>query len=176
MSGEKQFRVYEYKNVTVPHNYENIYLDSLPNFGWQPDGNVPFLSPSGIAEVSLKFKRDRGIKNKAELSWLERDFENNARMITALEKSKESRAKIAAFSIGIFGTAFMAGSVFAFTAGMLPLMIILAASGFLGWLFPYFCYKKVKARHTKIIAPFIDEQYSALYDVCEKAHEIIAVY
>jgi hypothetical protein len=175
MGNEEQFIAYEYKNVTVPRDFENIYLDSLPNFGWQPDGNVPFLSSRGIAEVSLKFKRDRRIKNKTELSRLEREFENNIHAIESLERSKESRAQIAAFTIGIIGTAFMAGSVFAYLAGMLLLMVILAIPGFLGWLFPYFRYRDVKTKRTKTVAPFIDEQYNALYDVCEKAYEMLTV-
>jgi hypothetical protein len=175
MGNEDQFIAYEYKSVTVPCDFENIYLDSLPNFGWQPDGNMPFISSRGIAAVSLKFKRDRGIKNKAELSRLEREFDNNIRMIETIEKSKESTAKISALTIGIIGTAFMAGSVFAYLAGMPPLMVILAIPGFLGWLFPYFRYKDVKAMRAKTAAPLIDEQYNTLYDVCEKAYEILAV-
>jgi hypothetical protein len=96
-------------------------------------------------------------------------------MIESLERSKESAAQIAAFTIGIIGTAFMAGSVFAYLAGMAPLMVILAIPGFFGWVFPYFLYKEVKAKRTKTVAPFIDEQYNALYDVCEKAYEILSV-
>jgi hypothetical protein len=174
MNTDERFIAYEYKNVTATHDFENIYLDSLPNFGWKPDGNVPFFSPRGIAATLLKFKRNRGIQNKAELSKLERQFENSVRMIETLEKSKESSAQISAFTLGIIGTAFMAGSVFAYLAGMLPLMIILAIPGFLGWLFPYFCYREVKIRRSKSIAPLIDEQYDSLYEVCEKAHALLA--
>jgi hypothetical protein len=176
MNTEEQFIAYEYKSVTVPHDFENIYLDSLPNFGWQSDGNAPFLSSRGIVAVSMKFKRDRRIKNKAELSRLEQEFENNVHVIESIERSKESNAQIAAFTLGITGTAFMAGSVFAYMAGMLPLMVILAIPGFFGLLFPYFCYREVKARRTKSVSPLIDKQYDTLYDVCEKAHEILAVY
>jgi hypothetical protein len=175
MNTEEHFIAYEYKNVTAAHDFENIYLDSLPNFGWKPEGNVPFFSSRGIAVTLLKFKRDRGIKNKAELSKLERQFENSVQMIESLEKSKESAAQISAFTIGIIGTAFLAGSVFAYLAGMLPLMVILAIPGFFGWLFPYFCYKEVKARRTKTISPLIDEQYDALYEVCEEAHALLVV-
>jgi hypothetical protein len=172
---EEQFIAYEYKNVIVPRDFENIYLDSLPNFGWQPDGTVPFNSSRGIAAISLNFKRDREIQNKPELSRLEQEFENNVHVIESLERSKESRAKIAAFILGITGMAFMAGSVFAYLAGMPPLMVILAIAGFLGLVFPYFCYRKVKVRRAKSVSPLIDEQYDTLYDVCEKAHEILTV-
>jgi hypothetical protein len=130
MGTEEHFIAYEYKNVTAAHDFENIYLDSLPNFGWKPDGNTPFFSSRGAAAISLKFKRDRGIQNKSELSKLERQFENSVQMIESLERSKKSVAQISAFTIGIIGTAFLAGSVFAYLTGMLPLMVILAIPGF----------------------------------------------
>ena len=175
MNTEEQFIAYEYKNVTASCDFENLYLDCLPNFGWKLDGNVPFFSPRGITTTLLKFKRDRGIKNKEELVRLECQFENCAAMIEKLEKSKESASSIWALTIGITGTAFLAGSVFTYLAGMLPLMVVLAIPGFAGWFFPYFCYREVRARRSKKIAPLIDEQYDALYDVCEQAHELLAL-
>jgi hypothetical protein len=57
---------------------------------------------------------------------------------------------------------------------MLPLMVILAIPGFLGWLFPYFCYTGIKAKRTQSTTPLIDKQYDAVYDLCEKAHVILA--
>jgi hypothetical protein len=33
MGPKEQFIAYEYKNTTVPRDFENIYPDSLPNFG-----------------------------------------------------------------------------------------------------------------------------------------------
>ncbi|MHB9291764.1 hypothetical protein Holit_00847 [Hollandina sp. SP2] len=180
MSNEEQFIAYEYKNVTAARGLESIYLDSFPSFGWELDGiispvdkSMPVSRPGGAA-VSLKFKRHRKIKNKAALARLERQFEDSLQVIEGLEKSKTSVAGIAAFTIGIIGAAFMAGSVFAYMAGMLPLMVILAIPGFFGWIFPYFCYTGVKAKQVQKASPLIDKQFDAVYEVCEKAHALLA--
>jgi hypothetical protein len=53
-------------------------------------------------------------------------------------------------------------------------MVILAIPGFLGWLFPYFCYTGVKAKQVQKVSPLIDAQYDTVYDVCEKAHALLA--
>ena len=176
MSNEEGFVAYEYKTITAPRELESIYLDGFQNFGWEPDGNVPFFSSRGTSIVMLKFKRNRNIKNKGELARLERQFENGIQEIEILEKSKTSLASIAAFTIGLIGSAFMAGAVFSYQAGMLPLMVILAIPGFLGWLFPYFCYTGIKAKRTQSTGPLIDKQYDTVYDLCEKAHAILAGY
>jgi hypothetical protein len=174
MTNEGNFVAYEYKNVTAAYGLESICLDGFPNFGWEPDGNVPFFSSRGVAAVMLKFKRDRNVKNKGELARLERQFEKGIQEIEILEKSKTTTAGIAAFTIGIIGSAFMAGAVFAYLAGILPLMVVLAIPGFLGWLFPYFCYTEVKAKRVQKVSPLIDAQYDTVYDVCEKAHALLA--
>ena len=174
MSNEEGFVAYEYKTVTIARGLESIYRDGLQNFGWESEGSVPAVSSQGTATVMLKFRRNRNIKNKGELARLERQFEDSIQEIEVLERSKTTTAFIAAITIGIIGTAFMAGSVFAYLAGMLPLMVVLAIPGFLGWLLPYFCYTGIKAKHTQSAAPFIDKQYDAVYDLGEKAHSILA--
>jgi hypothetical protein len=174
MDNEEQFIAYEYKSVTAACGLENIYLDGFRNFGWEPDGSAPFFSPKGTTAVMLKFKRDRNIKNKQELVRLEQAFEDDIQEIEILEKSKTTAASIAAFTIGIIGAAFMAGAVFAYMAGMLPLMVILAIPGFLGWIFPYFGYMKIKAKRIQNISPLIEKYYDAVYELCEKAHALLA--
>lgn len=49
---------------------------------------------------------------------------------------------------GMVGTAFMAGATFAVTARepMIWLCIVLAVPGFIGWVLPYFLYKKLQKR------------------------------
>jgi hypothetical protein len=173
MDNEEHFIGYEYKNLTITQGMENVYLDGFPNFGWRLEENTPFLSPKNLSAVILKFKRDRKIKNKDELARLERQFEDSVHEVENLERSKTSTASMAAFTIGIVGAAFMAGSVFAFKNGMTALMIILAVPAFLGWIFPYFCYLGIKARRTQAVVPLIDKQYDAIYEVCEKAHTLL---
>jgi hypothetical protein len=170
-SGES-FIGYEYKEVAVKHEMESVYADGYPNFGWILEGSAP--TAIGIPALSLKFKRNRKIRNKAELTRLQRQFESNANEIEKLEQSKMIKASIAAYSIGLVGTAFMAGSVFAFLADMIPLFIILAIPALVGWALPYFSFLKIKAKRTEEVTPLIDQQYDALYDVCEKAHALLA--
>jgi hypothetical protein len=159
---------YEFKEIAVSRDMEGVYADAYPNFGWVQDGSEALAL--GISTVILKFKRDRKISNKTELMRLQRQFESNVEEIKRLEASKTTKASIAAYSIGLLGTAFMAGSVFAFLAGMIPLCIILAVPGFLGWALGYFSYIKVKAKQTQTVTALIDQQYDNIYEVCEKAH------
>jgi hypothetical protein len=173
MGDGERFVAYEYKSITAARGLESIYIDGFQNFGWEPDGSTPFFSSRGRASVMLKFKRERNIKNKGDLARLERQFEDGIQEIETLEKSKTSIAFIAAITVGIVGAAFMAGSVFAYLAGMLPLMVILTIPGFLGWIFPYFCYTGVKAKQVQKVSPLIDAQYDTVYDLCEKAHTFL---
>ena len=163
---------YEYKEVAVKRDMKSVYADGYPNFGWVSDGSV--AADIGISIVNLKFKRDRKIRNKAELTRLQRLFESSAKELEKLEQSKTTTAITIAFAIGIVGTAFMAGSVFAFLANIIPLCIILAIPAFIGWALPYFLFMKLIAKRTETVAPLIEQQYDAIYGVCEKAHGLLA--
>ena len=163
---------YEYKEVTVDRDKEGVYADGYPNFGWKLEGNTDSIF--GLSTVSLKFKRDRKIFNKAELTRLQRQFESNVDEIEKLEKSKTHTAFITALAIGLFGTAFMAGATFAFLAAMIPLCIVLAVPAFIGWAVPYFSFIKIKNKRIQTVTPLIEQQYDAIYEVCEKAHSLLA--
>ena len=161
---------YEYKELTVKRDMEGVYADGYPNFGWQLEG-----SSTSLRAVNLKFKRDRKIRNKAELTRLQRQFESNIMEIERLAQSKTSAASTTAFIIGFIGTAFMAGATFAFIyAEMIPLMIALAVPGFIGWFIPYQLYNKIRSKKTTAITPLIEQQYDAIYEVCGKAHGLLA--
>jgi len=163
---------YEYKEINVDRDKEGVYADGYPNFGWTLEGNsAPIF---GLSTVSLKFKRDRKIQNKAELTRLQRQFESNVSEIEKLEQSKATKAQIVAFTIGIVGTAAMAGSVFAFLAGMIPLCIVLAVPAFVGWVLPYFSFIKIMNKRIATVTPLIEQQYDSIYEVCEKAHGLLA--
>lgn len=77
--------------------------------------------------------------------------------------------------MGILGTAFMAGSTFAVTADppQILLCIILAIPGFLGWIFPYFLYKRSVRKQTEKITPLIEEKYDEIYEICEKGNKLL---
>lgn len=169
----ENFVGYEYKEIATTREMEGVYTDGYLSFGWKLDGITP--SAIGFSTVDLKFKRDRKIRNKAELSRLQRQFDAGIAEIGRLERSKTSSAFITAMTVGLIGTAFLAGATFAFIyAEMIWLMIILAIPGFIGWALPYMLYKKTIAKKTSAVVPLIEQQYDAIYEVCEKGHALLA--
>lgn len=169
---DNTFRGYEYKDVTVRQDMVPIYADGYANFGWTLEGTSRPIQK--IGSVTLKLKRDRKIRNKAELTRLQRQFDACVNEIIALENSKAIAAATAAYVIGVIGTAFMAGSVFAYLANMFPLMVVLAIPGFVGWIIPYFCYVRIAGKRADKVSPLIDGKYDEIYDVCEKANGLLS--
>lgn len=170
---ETNFVGYEYKDITTKRELESVYADGYRNFGWILEDTS--ASGQSLDTVAMKFKRDRKICNKAELTRLQRQFEACVSEIESMEKSKTSTASIAAFSIGIVGTAFLGFSTFSYLDGMLPLMIVLAVPGFIGWILPYFCYKGIQRSKSAKLAPLIDKKYDEIYAVCEKGNSLLVV-
>ena len=180
----RNFVGYEYKEVAADPGKVSFLIDGYANFGWETDGNA---MPDKI-EISrgkagshylrktvLRLKRDRKILNKTELTRLQRNFEACVREIADLEKRKTSRPSVFALSVGVLGTAFMAGSTFAVTADPphILLCVILAVPGFLGWILPYFLYKAGVRTQTERIAPLIEEKYDEIYEICEKGSKLL---
>ena len=163
---------YEYKDVIVKCDLETLYVDNYPNFGWKLEGTAPSLH--NVGSVHLKFKRDRRIQNKNELSKLQRQFDAAMTEIARLEASKTNMPSIWAFTIGLIGTAFMAGSVFAVVAGNVALCAVLGIPAFLGWGLAYLMYRKLCAQREQQVTPMIDQQYNLLYDVCEQANALLS--
>lgn len=170
---QSDFTTYEYKEVTVEHENASLYLDCYESFGWQQDEN--FSSKESGGNVTLKLKRDRKLVNRVELTRLQRHFEANIQEIHALEASKTSAATIWALGVAMFGTAFMAGSVFAITAkpAHIVLCIILAVPAFAGWIAPYFVYQKVKHQKAQQVGPFIEAKMEEIYTLCEKGQSLL---
>ncbi len=170
--GDNTFVGYEYKDVTVKNDMVSVYADGYTNFGWTLEGTSHPIQKVGA--VTLKLKRDRKIRNKAELTRLQRQFDSCVNEIITLENSKVIAAATVSYVIGIIGTAFMAGSVFAYLANMLALMVILAIPGFVGWIIPYFCYVRISKKKADKVTPLIDGKYDEIYDVCEKANGLLS--
>ena len=74
---------------------------------------------------------------------------------------------------GLAGSAFLGGAVFAYLTGLLPLMVILAVPGFLGWIAPYFCYQKIQRRRAEQTAPIIEQKNDEIYSVCEQGCRLL---
>lgn len=173
---ENRFIAYDYKEVTVESEHASMILDGYENFGWHSDGI--FSEGGNLSEQSrtlIRMKRDRKIINKAELTRLQQNFESCIDQIISLEHSKKTTAAAAALIIGIIGTAFMAGSVFAITEEppYFALSILLAIPGFIGWIIPYFLYKAIARRKEETVAPLIDAKLDEIYEICEKGNHLL---
>lgn len=163
---------YEYKTVTAAGDRLSFYLDGYENFGWQIDENAVIV-PGHHQSVVLK--RDRRIVNKMELTRLQRNFEACAQEIEALERSKTGVGTAWALAVGMVGTVFMAGSVFAIVAPQPQylLSVVLAVPAFLGWGAPYFIYRSLVRRSTRRIDPLIEQKYEEAYALCERGHSLL---
>ena len=179
---------YEYMEVKADCTRASMYIDGYANFGWEQDENLNTAYMQNIPHVRnnvalsrngesvlLRFKRDRKIMNKAELTRLQRNFEDCMRQIETLEKSKMSLAKTVSISVGVAGTIFMAGSTFAVTASppIIWLCVLLAIPGFAGWILPYFFYKAIVSKRTEIVNPLIEDKYDEAYEICEKGSRLL---
>lgn len=180
---EEKYIGYDYKEIIINKKQASFLLDSYKNFGWDIDRN--FASDgidikNGISntlgEVRLQLKRDRNIINKMELTRLQRNYESCLNEIEKLENSKTSKATVSALSIGLIGTVFMAGSVFAITAASpnILLCIIFAIPAFAGWILPYFIYKKKVMERTEIVAELIEMKYNEIHEICEKGKRLLS--
>lgn len=173
------FMGYDYKEVITNKEKISFLIDGYKNFGWIVDENanhnMPGIIPNPYANVVLRLKRNRKIMNKMELTRLQRNFEFCMKEIDHLEKSKTSKATMYALIVGIIGTAFMAGSVFAVTATppMILLCIILAVPAFAGWILPYYIYKIVVRKRTEKVFPLIEEKQDEVYEICEKGSKLL---
>lgn len=179
-SGKKGFVAYDYKEICTDKNKVSFMLDGYENFGWEADGNV-YESPEAVQnphqqkKAILHLKRNRKIVNKTELTRLQRNFEACVNEIDLLEKSKTSKATTYALLLGIVGTAFMAGSVFAVTAPQphIILCILFAVPGFVGWILPYFVYRKVVREQTEKVNVLIEQKYDEVYSICERGNRLL---
>lgn len=176
---QKNFVGYEYKEVAADSSMASFLLDGYENFGWEIDEKMAGYNKTGgvpqQTKTLIRLKRNRKIINKMELTRLQRNFEACVSEIETLEKSKTSAASMYAIITGIAGTAFMAGSVFAVTAQSphIILCILLAIPGFIGWLFPYFLYRKVVGKQTDKLTPLIEKKYDEIYEICEKGNKLL---
>lgn len=168
---ENNFVGFEYQDITVKRTMASVYTDGYENFGWTMEGTSS--SATKVDTVTIKLKRDRKIRNKAELTRLQRQFDACVMEIQSLEFSKFALASAVAYVIGVIGTAFMAGSVFAVTSNMISLCVVLAIPGFVGWVLPYLCYRKISKKKTDTVTPLIDKKYDDIYAVCEKASGLL---
>ena len=161
----------DYKEITASGERASFYLDCYQNFGWLPDGR------EAGTKGKIVLRRERRIINKAELTRLQRNFEACMDEIAALEQSRTSAASVAALSVGLVGTAFIAGSTFAVVhePPLVALTILLALPGFLGWILPWFLYRRMVFQRSKIVTELIERKYDEIYEICEKGSQLLNI-
>lgn len=171
--GGKNFVGYDYKTITTDKNHVSFYLDCYENFGWVPDNATSHESVTGITRLTLK--RDRKIVNKMELTRLQRHFEDCLDKIRALEVAQTQMPTIIAIIVGLVGTAFLAGSVFAITAAppVIWLCVLLGIPGLIGWALPYFVFKWLALKKAEELAPLIEQKRDEIDEICEKGHRLL---
>lgn len=173
----KEFVGYEYKEISVPEYLSSLYLDAYPCFGWETDSHLVEKKDEKIKSgyVDVRFKRDRKIINKAELTRLQRNFDGCIDELKTLERSKTAVPLAAALIIGIIGTVFMALSTFAVTAKVpnVLMCIIFAIPGFIGWILPIFIYRNMVSAKKRKLDPLIEQKYEEIYDICEKGNHLL---
>ena len=169
----REYIGYEYKTINIDSEKASMYLDAYKNFGWISDYSLP--ARSIIGTITIKLKRDRKIPNKAELTRLQQHFEACMDEIAGLEKSKEMKAMMVSLMVGLAGTAFLAGSVFAVTnePPLVLLCAILGVPGLVGWALPYFIFKALVKKRMTEVAPLIEQKYDEAHEICEKGNALI---
>ena len=170
---EQKFVSYDYKTIKVREDSLGFYLDAYESFGWQTDERLTNLQAEGTATLHLK--RDRKLLNRMELTRLQRNFEGCMEEIADLEKEKSRTATAVSIAVGIIGTVFVGGSVFAVTASppIIWLCVMLAVPGFTCWVLPYFLYRGIKRRKTEQVDLFIEKKYEEITGLMEKGHSLL---
>jgi len=163
---------FEYAVVSAPRAKESLYRDTYSNFGWTFEGYDQ--AATGRANVALRLKRDRRIKNRTLIQELQRTSETALDAIESLERSRTLIPSVVAYVIGIIGCVFLGGSVFALQGGAGLLSVILGAIGIAWWIAPLFTYIGMRVARTNKVAPRIAAQYQTIYDNTDRALRLAA--
>ena len=171
----KDMTTYDYMEICAAEAKVSFLTDCCQCFGWRTDENVPAVYQQG--KIRIRLKRDRKLVNKAELTRLQRNFESCAEEIEKMEKSINSTAQMAALTLGVIGTVFMALSVFAVTATPphIVLTVLYAIPAFAGWISPYFVYRKVRAYQKEKLEPLIEQKWEEIDTLCEKGSRLTGI-
>ncbi|MHC9043298.1 hypothetical protein ACYX8G_01870 [Microbacterium saperdae] len=173
---------YEYTSIRAPRALESLYQDTYRGFGWIVESTelagsirpLPLTSPMHPSSITLKLKRERGIRNRPLVQELQRKAEKSLAQIARLERSKTSTATSTAIGFGIVGSAFLAGSMFSMNSGLIALSIVLGAVGLLLWLGGFIAHNIVKNKRATQVAPLIDREHDILYDATVQASRLTA--
>ena len=180
----KDFVIYDYLTISVNKDQEQLYVDCYQNFGWEfinstrnESNHDYYLNAPDINEMNLtniKFRRDIKIKNKAELLILQKKMEAALKKIDKLIKEPEMKGTMYSIIIGIIGLLFFIFGILSYIASnpIYVLAILNGIVGLAGIIFAYIIYIKVKKQKQEQNEALIEEQYSFIYEYCEKANKL----
>lgn len=164
---QPSYVAYEYKEIEAKGERAALLMDCYQSLGWEVEReNFP---------GKIMLRRSRKIVNKAELTRLQRNMEACIAEIDTLQKTKTSKASIISLVIGLIGTAFMAGSVFAVTSTppVIWLCILLAVPAFALWALAPILYPRMVANRTKVVNELIEQKYDEIHTTCEKGSGLL---
>lgn len=164
---QPSYVMYEYKEICAKGERASLLTDCYQSLGWELEKE--------ITSERIMLRRNRKIMNKTELTRLQRNMEACVTEIDSLQKSKTSKATVTALILGLVGTAFMAGSVFAVTSvpPIVWLCILLAVPAFILWILAPILYPKIVAKRTKTVNELIEQKYDEIYEICKKGSALL---
>lgn len=181
----KDFIAYDYLKLEVLTDLEQLYVDCYQSFGWELtkvlektkdqdyyiNGGILIENPL----VTLKFKRNRKIKNKAELLKLQKNMEDSFKKIDKLKKEPELVSTMYSLILGIIGMLFIIFSILSLTSKspFYILGVINGIVGAIGFISAFFMYNKKRKQIQEKNEILIEEEYNNIYEHCEKAYNLI---
>lgn len=162
---------YDYRTIVVKQSMVSLYTEAYKYFGWImicADADERALVSGG--QTTLEFKREHKIRNKGELTRLQRSFEACVNEISEMEESKKAAASRVGCGVSIAGSVFMCCSVLLSAASQAAVSLLLAIPGILGWLSSGFLYNVVEKKKSEEVDPLIEEKYDEIQQVCHKAN------
>ena len=163
---------YEYKEVTVEKNLEHVCSDGYMSLGYTLENEK--TAWNDWKKVKMRFKRDRNIRNRAELGRLQCKLDACIRDISTDMQKKSITAVIIASILGVIGTILVAGSAVALTYHILFRGTLLAAGGFAVWLLAFFCYRLISKLKRHKFRSQIDEKIDEIRQICDKGFSLMA--
>ncbi|WP_027438857.1 hypothetical protein [Lachnospira multipara] len=174
--GRDSYIGYEYKELVVDKSKLSMYIDGMEKFGWVLDDNQVKLVESNTAgKTVVKLKRDRKILNRAELTRLQRNFEDCMKQIESLESSKTSLATAVSLFTGILGCLILAGATMLAVnnSKFMVLAVILSVPGFLGIVMANYIFKRIVQIKTQKINPLIQKKMDEIYEITSKGKNLL---
>jgi hypothetical protein len=163
---------YEYRSITVDPRDEAQARDVYADFGWTVESAQ--RSRLGRGPVALQLRRDRNLKNRALVNELQRTAESSLGRVRALERSQTRIPTMITSGIGVLGAALLAGSVFAMSAALTPLMVLLGAGGLLLWCLTYPISRALRRSRRSTTVPTIERQRDVVEDCGRRSRALLA--